>query len=206
MTTVSPHHPSSYPLRTAFALFFVAAALVLLAHRAAAEGAKPPHVRVSDRNLKALLDFGVANSPTLAALVERIEQTSVLVFVDCGVRMPSRVGARLIFVTSVSSMRYVKIEIDCTLTTIQRVPLLAHELQHALEVGSQPRIIDTDSMESYYEEVGFDVSSDLSHRAFETAAAMDAQRRVQAELRGKSLRTFRGGDAAPAPPAAPVTD
>jgi len=179
----------------------------VVAPPAAAADGEPPHVRVSDRNLKALLDFGVANSPTLAALVDRIEQTSVLVFVDCGGRMPSRVGARLIFVTSVNGLRYVKIEIDCTLTPLQRVPLLAHEFQHALEVGSREDIIDTNSMESYYEEVGFEVSSDLSHRAFETAAAMDAQRRVQAEMRGKSWRAFNGQRAAaPTPSAAPASD
>ena len=208
MTTGTPYrHPSASWRTTLILLLITAAVAWAVPSPAATANAEPPRLRVSDRHLKALLDFGLAHSPTLAALVDRIEQASVLVFVDCGVRMPSRVGARLMFVTSVNDMRYVKIEIDCGLTPIQRVPLLAHELQHALEVGGRPDIVDINSMEAYYEEVGFEVSSDLSHRAFETAAAMDAQRRVHAEIRGKSWRAFNGQRAAaPAPLAAPASD
>ena len=33
--------------------------------------------------------------------------------------------------------------------------MLAHELQHALEIGENPAVTDVDSMESYYEGAGF---------------------------------------------------
>jgi hypothetical protein len=47
--------------------------------------------------------------------------------------MPTYVGARLNFVTSVNGLRYVRVDIDCTLSQRRQIALLAHELQHALD-------------------------------------------------------------------------
>jgi len=39
-------------------------------------------------------------------------------------------------------MRYVRVDIDCTLSPRRQIALLAHELQHALEIGERTDILD----------------------------------------------------------------
>jgi hypothetical protein len=92
-----------------------------------------PHIRVLDPVLKELFDHGVQQSPTLRALVDKVEAAPILVFIEGDIRMPSYVGARLNFVTSVNGLRYVRVDIDCTLSPRRQIALLAHELQHALD-------------------------------------------------------------------------
>ena len=51
----------------------------------------------------------------------------------------------------------------------------------AIEVGSRPDILDNGSMQSYYEEFGFQSHSDGYHTSYETQAAIDIQGRVMVE-------------------------
>jgi hypothetical protein len=155
---------------------------LVVPHAAAAQTA--PHMRVLDRDLKALLERGVTQSPTLNALVAEIEATPLLVFVECGIRLPSGVGARTNFVTSVGETRLVRVAVDCSLTHRWQVSLLAHEIQHALEIGRRPEVLDVDAMESLYESIGFPTVRDGSTRHFETEAAIAVQRAVNEELGG----------------------
>ena len=140
------------------------------------------HLRILDADLKVLLERGVTQSPTLSALVAEVEATPLLVFVECAVRLPSGVGARTNFVTSVGDTRLLRIAVDCSLTNRWQVNLLAHELQHALEVGRHRQVTDIEAMESLYESIGFPTARDGSIRHFETEAAIVVQRAVNDEL------------------------
>ncbi len=64
----------------------------------------------------------------------------------------------------------------------RQIALLAHELQHALEIGERTDILDAEGMESLYEEIGFQSSGSGSHKSYETEAAMAIQRAVDDEL------------------------
>ena len=141
-----------------------------------------PHLRVLDSVLRSTFDHGIAQSPTLRELVAKIDRTSVLVFVDCEMHMPERIGAQLNFVTSVNGMRYVRVTIGCALAPRRQVALLAHELQHALEIGERPDITDVDTMESFYDGIGFQSFENGSHKGFETDAALAIQHTVEAEM------------------------
>ena len=117
----------------------------------------------------------------MRTLIEQIQSAPVLVFVNCDVRMPARIGARLHLITSVNGMRYVRVDIDCRLGDRLQFALMAHELQHAMEVGGRSDILDNGSMQSYYEEFGFQSYSDGYHTSYETQAAIDIQARVMME-------------------------
>jgi hypothetical protein len=143
---------------------------------------KGPHIRILDHELKALFDQGLVQSPTLRALVAEIERAQVLVFAECNLRLPSGIAGRLNFVTSVNGVRYVRVAIDCTMAPRAQVSLLAHEIQHALEVATHPDVVDVDAMESLYEGIGFPTTRDGPARHFETAAAKAVQRAVNAEM------------------------
>jgi hypothetical protein len=141
-----------------------------------------PHVRVADRKLKMLLEIGVDQSPTLSALVAQVDAAPVLVFAECSMRMPSRLGARLNFVTSVNGIRYVRIGVDCARPSNRQIALLAHELQHALEIGTRTDIVDVDAMEEFYEDIGFHIYNDGTHKGFETGEAIRVQQHVYEEV------------------------
>ena len=145
-------------------------------------------MRVVDPDLKLLLERGTAQSPTLRALVRQVEATPILVFVECAARLPSGVGARMNFITSVTDLRYVRIGVDCSLTHRWQIALLAHELQHALEVGSHPDVVDVEDMESLYEDIGFRTPRDGTFRHFESNAAIAVPRAVDHELGGHVTR------------------
>lgn len=156
-------------------------------HRSYAQSA--PHVRFLDSVIKELFDHGVQQSPTLRALVEKIEAAPILVFIEGDIRMPSHLGARLNFVTSVNGLRYVRVDIDCTLSPRRQIALLAHELQHALEIGERTDILDAEGMESLYEEIGFQSNDFGAHKSYETDAAKAIQRAVDDEM---GVRPARG--------------
>jgi hypothetical protein len=164
-------------------------------HRSFAQSASTPHVRFLDPVLKGLFEQGMQQSPTLRALVERVEAAPILVFIEGDIRMPVYVGARLNFVTSVNGLRYVRVDIDCTLSPRRQIALLAHELQHALEIGERTDILDADGMESLYEEIGFQSSDSGSHRSYETEAAKSVQRAVDHELGERTGRGVSGANA-----------
>jgi hypothetical protein len=70
----------------------------------------------------------------------------------------------------------------------RQITLLAHELQHALEIADRPDIQDVEAMESFYEDVGFQTFEDRRHRGFETEAALEMQEAVERDLGGRAPR------------------
>ena len=160
---------------------------LLVPHRSYAQSA--PRIRVLDPGLKELFDHGIGQSPTFRALVEKVDAIPILVFVEADIRMPARIGARLSFVTSVNGLRYVRVHVDCTLSARRQIALLAHELQHALEIGERTDILDVEAMESLYEDIGFESLDTGSHKSFETEAALSVQRTVDEEMGMRQART-----------------
>ena len=86
----------------------------------------------------------------------------------------------------VNGMRFVRVAIDCTLTERWQTTLMAHEIQHALEIGRRPEVDDVEAMEELYEEIGIPTVRDRAHRHFETVEAMAVQRAVEQDLEGRS--------------------
>ena len=154
--------------------------VVTLPEQSAAQAG--PHLRVLDHALKAVLDRGTAQSPTLQKLIAEIETTRILVFAECSMRMPYGVGGRMNFVTNANDYRFVRIAVDCMLAERWQISLLAHELQHALEIGRNPDVVDVEAMESLYEEIGYPTSREGGVRHYETEAAIIVQRAVEREL------------------------
>jgi hypothetical protein len=149
----------------------------------AAAAGDPPHLRIVDRRLKEQVERTARQSETLRELIARIEAAPALVFVQCDPSLKASLSAHLGLVTRVDQLRFVHIAVRCTLPESQLIPILAHEFHHALEIGERPEIVDNDSMELFYESIGFESGRDGSHRAFETDAARAVQQQVSDELR-----------------------
>jgi hypothetical protein len=172
------------PTRTLLAVLALVIVVARPEHSAAQAG---PHLRVLDQALKTVLDRGVAQSPTLQKLIAEIETTRILVFAECSMRLPYGVGGRMNFVTNANDYRFVRIAVDCMLGERWQISLLAHELQHALEIGRNPDVADVESMESLYEEIGYPTSREGGVRHYETEDAIIVQRAVEDELAGRGV-------------------
>lgn len=176
-----PHPPAPHST-TSVQPFAALALLVALVLPSASAAQSHQHVRVLDRDLKMLIDRGATQSPTLGKLLAEVEASPLLLFVECALRLPSGVGARTNFVTSVGETRFLRVAVDCTLTSRWQISLVAHELRHVLEIGHHPEVVDVEAMELLYENIGYPTTRDAAVRHFETEAAIAVQRAVHEEL------------------------
>ena len=163
----------------------VAGALALFA--AAASSAMPvvSHVRSTDRALTAHLADGCRRSPTMRALVGRLDASDLFVYVEAGRRLG---GGYLLFAESTAYGRYARVIVDVDLDVPQLIAVIAHELRHATEIADAPEVIDRPSFQSFYERIGTRRTHCSSGPAcYETAAAEDAAATVFREICGRSV-------------------
>lgn len=136
-------------------------------------------IRPTGPHAAATLERGLRFCPTVRALVEQLERSDLIVYVICERRPPGRSDASIQLVHATTEFRFVQIAIDIELALPQRLALLAHELQHALEVAGNPGIRDRASFLQYYEQIGV---RHLDPKALDTEAARQTGERVRQEL------------------------
>ena len=122
---------------------------------------------------------GVSHSPTFRELAARLERSDVIVYVSVEPRRPGRRAGATRFVGATPRIRFLHIALDPDLSPKELVALLAHELQHAIEVADAPEVRDLDSFRQYYERHGF---RDQRVDTYDSRAARETGRRVRAEL------------------------
>jgi hypothetical protein len=159
-------------------------ALLLWATPGAAQTGTPtmPRIRALDDRAAAAVETGARRSPTFRALAEELERSDVVVYVYTTPRLSEHVSGGLSFVGVSATMRFLKIALDLDLTPDQAVYILAHELQHALEIARAPHVKTRDDFETFYRHI--DVGGALAH-TFETAEARRMGQRVRRELRAE---------------------
>lgn len=151
-----------------------------------ARGAEPHARRVRGATplMARVIQDGIARSATFARLVAELERGDLFVYVDVAHVLPAEVDAQLSFVgASHSQYRYVRIQVRADAATNDRLALLGHELQHAVEVAASPEVRDERGLERLYRRIG--ESRRYSHE-FDTVAARAAGRQVFLELWGGS--------------------
>jgi hypothetical protein len=141
-----------------------------------------PHIRSDDRRLRALIDDALAASATVRALVERINASDVVVYVECETAPNARGPGRLNFVSAAGGYRYVLVRIKPK-RRAAAMAILAHELQHAVEIAEMPAVVDEASLAREYARIGYRNPGVHSGLAFDTRAAVQTGRRVEEELR-----------------------
>jgi hypothetical protein len=129
-----------------------------------------------------LLRDGVRGSETFRRLVDRLRQSDVIVYLECG--GTGSPGGRLTFVTAAANWRYVHVRVARLAAADVQIALIGHELRHAVEVADAPDVVDLPSLMREYQRIGF-----LSPRlnpgvSFDSSEAVDAGYRVLRELSG----------------------
>jgi hypothetical protein len=137
-------------------------------------------VRSEDRQIRALIEQGQARSATFKRLVADLNDSDVVVHVLAG-RLPDGLRGQLRHtVFAVEGLRYLFITVDPRASAPLVIALIAHELQHALEVARAPEVGRTVRIEEFFEKIAD--ARCRSRRCSETAAAMRIQEDVRREL------------------------
>ncbi len=136
------------------------------------------HVRVLDPHLDSLIDDAVRRSTTFASTVERLAATDVIVHVDRVMTLPRVLRAHIAFAGAGPAVRYLRIELRMNMGDKETIATLAHELQHAVEIGEAREVRSEAAMCALYHRIG----EERDTFRFESHEADAIGRQVQSEL------------------------
>lgn len=146
----------------------------------AEDGSAPPlpRVRATDSRLRGMVDDAIARSATFRGLVDTLQASDVIVYIVPQMPDRDRYAGELHFAIRKGGERYLRVNVQRDMNPAQLTAIIAHELQHAIEVAETPSVVDTDSLRAMYEERGFEVAT----QTYETEAAQAIARRVLREI------------------------
>jgi hypothetical protein len=165
-------------------------ALTLVAASVPAPGGAPsfPHVRVQNERVARILTSALDRSPTLRRLVDTLDRSDVIVYVEVQPQLPRALPAGMIFVGAGAGMRYLRIVLNPVNTELIMLSMLGHELQHAVEVVSAPWVQSRETLAEHFSRIG---TRSLNGTGYETEAARRAGRVVTHEFLANGARPGR---------------
>jgi hypothetical protein len=143
------------------------------------------HVRATEARTLAIVEDGVSRSATFRRLVETLDASDVIVYIVPKFHREALAGYLAHRLTVAGPLRYIKIALDMNGPRDRVVALMAHELQHAVEVAEAREVRDSQSMVRLFERSSLD--GVCGGNCYETRAAMDVQETVMAELRASKV-------------------
>jgi hypothetical protein len=135
-------------------------------------------VRSTDALIGAVIEQISERSATFRRLVATINASDGLVYVEQG-QCGRGARACLVTVKVAGPNRLLSIWIDTRTVDAEFMGLIGHELRHAIEVLSDPGVINGHAMSNFYQRQG----SRSAEGRFETQAAIEAGEAVRAEVR-----------------------
>lgn len=166
---------------------------VALAEATAGPSWTRTHMRPLSSAAIALLADATERSSIVTTLLKELEQTDIVVYLTDAMPGVARGSASyLVFLSRDASARYLLVRIDRWRVSLpERIVLLGHELQHALEVAAAPEVKDADGLAQLYRRIGWEAQKDR----FESAGAKAVSNRVRKQLAQRNQRP-RPGDIA----------
>jgi hypothetical protein len=141
-------------------------------------------IRTSNAAIAALLEQVVKLSPTFQGLVDSINASDGIVYVERGECKIAVSSCLLMSVVIAGPLRALNVRLDLQRPDDQLMGSIAHELRHAVEVLSDPSVRSDVGVENFYKVIGKRIGGSV-----ETQAAIDAGEAVRAEVRdGRSRK------------------
>jgi hypothetical protein len=142
-----------------------------------------PRVRTEDPALSMLILWAIGRSPTFRRLVDAVQATDGVVYVQRG-RCGHHVRACLpLWMTVAGPNRILRVVVEDNKTDGEAMASVAHELWHALEVLHDPSVRTGYDMYFFYK-LGQSIPGELIRgETFETKAAIEAGYAVYKELK-----------------------
>lgn len=141
-------------------------------------------LRSLDASIRATIEEGCRRSPSFARLVDDVERSRFVVYVEQVATL--RDGMRGALLHGGSGPGYLRVLLKRGTALEVRIVLLAHELQHAREVVEAGIDADASSMDALFRRIGSDRLPRGRHQQYETAAAVRLADTVAADLRVKT--------------------
>ena len=139
--------------------------------------AVPSRVRATAAAAKSLA-AAASQSPTVRDLLARLSATDAIVYIELTIS-PQIPSARTKLVTATPAARFLRIGVNSALPPSETPALIAHELQHAVEIAEREDVRDDEGVRRLYARIGHRHGLDN----YETDAARDVERRVRDEMR-----------------------
>ena len=133
-----------------------------------------PHVRSTDAAMLETLREGSRRSETFKALVDHLDRSSTIVYVERGICGFGRWAACVPHaVTLAAGNRYLRVLVDERRVGADVIALIAHELQHAWEIAQASNIRSGDDISALFRRIGRSPSCPRGlPDCFETSAAL----------------------------------
>jgi len=144
------------------------------------------HVRYLTARIAEVADFAYTRSAAFRALVNSIEASDVIVYVEDGWCSHGIVPSCLRFQSANGGVRYLRVDLRSRRSVISVVAQLAHELHHANEIAGQPDVVDATTLRAFYAAIGFASCNRSVGECWETRGAADSERIVREEVRTRS--------------------
>jgi hypothetical protein len=145
--------------------------------------AQDAHVRPLTPMARDAVTRGIEQSSSFRALVERLNGSNVVVYVQDERALPPALAARLTFMTTAGGSRFVMVQLSRRLPPSRQVAALGHELQHAVEIAERPWIVDDRSLAGEYASLAIARPPErATMQFFETARALATTQRILREV------------------------
>lgn len=143
-----------------------------------------PHVRSTDARIVETLHEGYSRSDMFKTLVDQLNGTDTIVYVERGICSFGHFKACLPHAIAVAGdTRFIRIVVDPSENGAHEVALIAHELQHALEIARAPNIRAADDITALFRRIGRSPHCPLGTQdCYETDAALAAGDAVLREV------------------------
>jgi hypothetical protein len=154
---------------------------VILALTFSSQESSAPRVRSADPKILTLIDAGRSHSATFRSLIAMLNESDVIVYIEPKLTRQALSGYLAHRVFAQGRYRYLRIAIETAGSERRLVSLLAHELQHAVEVARAPEARDSESVERLFRRLAVNFGCGWTN-CFETKAARDVERLVEKEF------------------------
>jgi hypothetical protein len=156
--------------------------MVVLALTIVSQDSPDRHVRASDPKILRLIRAGLSRSKTFRGLIATLDQSDVIVYIEPKLTGRKDLAGYLVHnVVAQGGYRYLHIVIDTRGSERRLVSLLAHELQHSVEVAQAPDARDAESMERMFDRLAVMFGCGLT-ACNETEAAREMEHIVNEEF------------------------
>lgn len=145
------------------------------------------HVRSAESRIVTLLQEGVDRSATFRGLVATLNASDVIVQIEPSLQMRRGFNGYLLHSLRVEGeYRYLRITVNPHLHNNRLISVMAHELQHAVEVAESSGTRSDKSISALFKRLDSGTCTG-SRGCTETAAAVRTERRVLAELQERRV-------------------
>jgi len=156
-------------------------------------------VRSTERFMIALIREGYDRSPGFRELVDVLQRSNVIVFVQPASCAGGRIRSCLVSVAGSRRERHIRIHVDTHTSHEWLIATVAHELQHAVEIAEHPDVIDASAVLKLYRQIAFGRCREGLSEECETTRALATESQVLKELYAQTRAALSRRPAPPSP-------